>query len=495
MTGGGVAVRADPNALERLTAIGSSAVETFRATVRSVGELQAQVRAGCGHRAAWGDGLDHLGRLLTDVDETAALTDETRSELLAADAPGSPLSSTGGHSLGPLIWPGPPTVGGSTIPWFDPGTDSWVVGLLRTGVQARPPKRFVDRLLADGPGLATDLTDHDITAADQLLLLSRDRDRFADNWGRTALGALDGLVGVGTAAVGGAAVLTPGMDDTVERITGRRPGAETTAGMAVAANDLLFDPDSVAESTIGWEQYRNDPYRWFGMMLPEAVFEGATAAVPLLPARRGVSAAIDLPPTGARPGGPGPALSPRLGLDTPTAGPFPDLDEFRRLEGDWAPADPIVSHRAGPFESPEGWIADVNGDGSSAPGRGTNCIDCARAVEANWRGDDAVAAPLADPSVPGLTPDRLEDWTGGRFRGASVDEIEIRLTELGPGSSAIVTSAWDTGGAHAYNALNDAGTVKWVDGQGAEVTTWPPPYAEHVDASIVIFIDPDGTPK
>ena len=180
--------------------------------------------------------------------------------------------------------------------------------------------------------------------------------------------------------------------------------------------------------------------------------------------------------------------------DVPIGGPFPDLDEFRRTEADWAPAGPIVSNRDRPFEPPESWVADLNGDGMQTPGRHNNCIDCARAAEANWRGDDAVAAPLADPGAPGLPPDRLEDWTGGRFVPATIDEIHGRLTELGPGSSAIVTSAWDTGSAHAYNAVNDGGTIKWVDAQRGTASTWPPPYAEHVTDSIVIFIDADGNP-
>ena len=55
-------------------------------------------------------------------------------------------------------------------------------------------------------------------------------------------------------------------------------------------------------------------------------------------------------------------------------------------------------------------------------------------------------------------------------------EIGRHLEQLGPGSSAIVGCDWarpNTGG-HWFNAVNDAGTVKVIDGQKGEVEPWPP---------------------
>jgi len=490
---GGVAVRADPEALRVLADAGSALVNTFDGELRAVSELRAMVRARCGHRAAWGEGPELLQRLLTDLDDTAARTAEIRRELLAADTStaGSP---TGGHSLGPLIWPGDRATGGTSIPWLDPNTDSWVAGLFRTGTTGRPPRAFLERLRNDGPGLVADLTDTETSLANQGYLLLGDPDRFAANWRRAGAGIVDGTTAIGLSIVGLRALTTPGADDAIEAVTGQRPGAMFRSGVVDAGRALVYDPDSLVEATIGWDVYQEDPYYWFGTMLPEAALEGVTAAVPVSATRGALRVLPNQPP--ARPrastvarGGAG-----DTGGHPPAAGPFPDLETYRRNEVEWGPVDSITSRRADPFESPEGWVEQINGEGVDSPGRNNNCIDCARAVEANWRGDDAVAAPLADPRSPGLSADHLQDWTGGRFQRASVDEIQGRLTELGPGSSAIVTSAWDTGGAHAYNALNDGGTVKWVDAQLGTSSPWPPPYADNVDDSIVIFIDPDGNP-
>jgi hypothetical protein len=77
-------------------------------------------------------------------------------------------------------------------------------------------------------------------------------------------------------------------------------------------------------------------------------------------------------------------------------------------------------------------------------------------------------------------------------------EIGHRMTELGPGSSAIVGCDWWGGGGHWFNAVNDAGNVKAVDGQFGRVEDWPPsPRGVGSDESImrisdVIFFYSDG---
>ncbi|MGI9613525.1 MAG: toxin glutamine deamidase domain-containing protein [Acidimicrobiales bacterium] len=488
---GEVGVRADPAVLASLAAAGSALAEDVGRSARSVAALQSEVRAGCGGRAVWGDGIESLDHVVADIGQLAAGVAATRGDLLAADMPLAVVSPTSGHSLGPLIWPGPVVTSGGRSPWIDPESDSLVVALFHAGVTGSPSATFLDRLQADGPGVLSELTDTEMGSANQVRLLLSDRDRFVDNWLRAGAGAVQGVASVGTTVGGIVVAVTPGMDDTVDAVFGRRPGEQLQLGVANALRSAVFDPDSLAEGALGWEQYRDDPYRWLGATVPEIGLEVVTAALPVTAARRTLTIA-DLTPDGR---GAVALRSGRLQPDALIAGPFPNLAEFRRAEADWAPADPITSHRAEPFETPEAWVADINGAGPTAVGRRSNCIDCARAVEANWRGDDAVAAPLADPTVFGSPSARLEDWTGGSLRPAAIDEVGERLTELGPGSSALVTSAWHSGGAHAYNAVNDAGTIRWVDGQVGETSLWPPPYAEHVEDSIVIFIDPDGNPE
>ncbi len=476
---GGVAVRADPGRLADLAGSGAAVADTFGRALRSVRVLHETVRAACGSRAPWADGLDRLGRVRASVAETATIVDDTRRSLLTADGPLTVVSGTGGTALGPVVWPRSRTDERGRIPWLDPDTDSFVVGLWRAGTTGRPSPELLDRFRVEGPGVLELLTDTEFGTGYQSRLLIDDPERFAHNWWRAGQGVGSGVAGIGT-AVGGLLVgVTPGGDDAFESMFDRRPGDELRAGIGAAAHDLVYDPDALARSTVGWEQFRDDRYRWLGTMLPELAAEAVTAALPVSVGRRVVSTAID-PSPGPRP---------------LAAGPFPELAEFRLAETGWGTPDPITSHRVGPFEAPEGWIEHINGDGPGQPGRNNNCVDCARATEANWRGDDAVAAPLADPGAIGLPPDRLEDWTGGSFRPASIDEIHEQLTDLGPGSSAIITSVWDTGGAHAYNAVNDGGIIRWLDGQAGETATWPPPYGDHVVDSIVIFIGPDGTPR
>ena len=77
----------------------------------------------------------------------------------------------------------------------------------------------------------------------------------------------------------------------------------------------------------------------------------------------------------------------------------------------------------------------------------------------------------------------------------TLDEVADKLDDLGPGSSAMVASSWTHGGAHAYNAVNDAGTIRWVDGQLGRVGPWPPVYGAQVDESLVIVFGPDGVPR
>jgi Papain fold toxin 1, glutamine deamidase len=68
----------------------------------------------------------------------------------------------------------------------------------------------------------------------------------------------------------------------------------------------------------------------------------------------------------------------------------------------------------------------------------------------------------------------MNDWAGEAAQPATMDQVSDRLTELGPGSSAVVRCNWSPRGGHYFNAINDGGDIKAVDGQKGEVEPWPP---------------------
>ena len=150
-----------------------------------------------------------------------------------------------------------------------------------------------------------------------------------------------------------------------------------------------------------------------------------------------------------------------------------------------------------PFTPPEAWVGDINDSAVPTTGRLVNCGDCARAVESRWRGSDAVAASCLD--VEGEPDDVMEGWTRGELVATDFDEVHQRLLDLGPGSSAIVGVDWQSAsGGHWFNALNDGGTVRAVDGQSGRIGTWPPSTDELEFSSEdtcrveAIIVDPQG---
>jgi len=148
-------------------------------------------------------------------------------------------------------------------------------------------------------------------------------------------------------------------------------------------------------------------------------------------------------------------------------------DMAARYPADYIPAPDSPPHVEGPHERPDGWAGEINPD-RHAPGRDNNCGECSRAVNSTWDGKPAVAAAMSDPDAPGEPVDRMTDWAGQASATASMSEIQQRLGDLGPGSSAVVGCDWKHGGGHWFNAINDKGTVKAVDGQSGNVETWPP---------------------
>jgi hypothetical protein len=150
-------------------------------------------------------------------------------------------------------------------------------------------------------------------------------------------------------------------------------------------------------------------------------------------------------------------------------------DEFVPLDSwDWVSAPAVLARHSNPAEFAE-WSND---GGVAVPGRDVNCVNCAMAVESNWRGHPLVSAARAtragEPSR-----ERLPAYYGKPFEPSQFTDIESRLTMAGPGSSAIIRVRWDDGsggdaGGHCFNAVNYQGTVYFIDGQRGVQDLWPP---------------------
>lgn len=513
---GGVESRIDVAAAERFVAESADARRELAPPLAHLRSIDDEVRAAwAGPPAPPGTGLDRLARLLAGFEAHEGEVAATGARVRAADA-GAPRSLAGGGAVraSGVVNLRAPAATGRLNPWLDPSTDSWVVNLARAPFGLPPTPALGRRIIRQGPGVAGPLlrTSLELQALPQLVQAATDPERFVANWLRAGQGAGEALLAAALTAAGTQALTTaPWLDEVADRTLGRRPGRELLDQIRDGVAVLGTDPDAFGAAALGWEDLRADPYHWLGGFAPDVLLEalgvvmlsrGATAArggsraVHVAEATEALEAA-EVP---ARLNG-APGRAGRRGVvggptvADPPPRPLPDLAQFRLREHEWAPPGPIVSHRAGPFEPPETWVSDLNGGGAAcAPGRRVNCIDTTRAAEANWRGQDAVAAPLGKPENGGTTARRLEEWSGGRLGPTTSQGIQQRLQDLGPGSSAMIVTTWDSSGAHAFNAVNDGGVVKWVDAQLGSTSRWPPPYASHFDELHAIFIDAGGRP-
>jgi hypothetical protein len=143
----------------------------------------------------------------------------------------------------------------------------------------------------------------------------------------------------------------------------------------------------------------------------------------------------------------------------------------------------------GPHEHPENWVDDLNTP-KTAAGRDNNCAECSRSVDNTWHGHATKPAAMADPYAGGEPIDRMTDWAGQAPAASSMADINQRLSELGPGSSAVIGCDWKTGGGHWFSAVNDGGTIKAVDGQSGAVEAWPPSRSGlHFDETMMRYSD------
>ncbi|WP_233512606.1 toxin glutamine deamidase domain-containing protein [Micromonospora deserti] len=212
------------------------------------------------------------------------------------------------------------------------------------------------------------------------------------------------------------------------------------------------------------------------------------------------------------------------GLRPPLA--LHQTDVERRMPRD---ADGTVTRTADPRRG--GWFRLMNDGGPRAdPTRGINCIDCTLSLFDTWvHGRPRVAAPRTfDAYEEGDInrplggecdgPARIEDVTGGRFqrlcepeggtrpaeRRQAVDagyrNLHDQLLLGGHGSFAFVINHWEGGGSHIWVALNQNGTVLYLDPQSGEIDTRPlyphhgfPNKRNAVDADVLV-LGPDGRP-
>ncbi|MEU6204971.1 toxin glutamine deamidase domain-containing protein [Micromonospora musae] len=165
-------------------------------------------------------------------------------------------------------------------------------------------------------------------------------------------------------------------------------------------------------------------------------------------------------------------------------------------------ADGRVARTADPRQGD--WFGLLNDGGPAAdPTRGINCVDCTLSLFDTWaHGRPRVSAPRTfdgyaagdvnrplDGELHG--PQRIEQITGGRFqrlceprhdvtpaqRQHAIDRgyynLHDQLLLGGHGSYAFVINTWEGGGAHISVALNQNGTVLYLDPQTGQIATRP----------------------
>ncbi|RAO35529.1 hypothetical protein ONO23_02131 [Micromonospora noduli] len=189
------------------------------------------------------------------------------------------------------------------------------------------------------------------------------------------------------------------------------------------------------------------------------------------------------------------------------------------------PRDPdgTVTRTADPRHG--GWFGLLNDGGPAADAtRGINCLDCTLSLFETWvHGRPRVSAPRTfDGYLDGDIrrpirgeaggPGRVEDVTGGRFQqllapgsDQRTDSAQARqaadrgyrnlhdqLLLGGHGSYSFLVTEWAHGGSHAWVALNQNGTVLYVDPQNGVVRDRPLyPDVVGIDA---LVLSGDGRP-
>ncbi|MFR9777396.1 toxin glutamine deamidase domain-containing protein [Micromonospora sp. MS34] len=178
-----------------------------------------------------------------------------------------------------------------------------------------------------------------------------------------------------------------------------------------------------------------------------------------------------------------------------------------------------------------GWFQLANDGGPQADAtRGINCLDCTLSLYETWmHGRPRVSAPRTfdgylqgdvDSPVDGEMdgPKRVEEVTGGCFQNLCsgpdpTSDLEARqqvergyrdlhrqLLGGGHGSYAFLVTRYEAGGAHAWVALNQHGTVLYLDPQSGSIWDRPlythsgVPQAHNTVGVDALVLGPDGRP-
>ncbi|WBB77151.1 toxin glutamine deamidase domain-containing protein [Micromonospora sp. WMMD1128] len=176
-----------------------------------------------------------------------------------------------------------------------------------------------------------------------------------------------------------------------------------------------------------------------------------------------------------------------------------------------------------------GWFRLANDGGPAADAtRGINCLDCTLSLYDTWvHGRPRVAAPRTfDGYLAGDVhrpvggeldgPLRVEETTGGRFQDlcgpdrpgrdprilveSGYHDLHAQLAAGGHGSYAFLITSFEGGGSHAWVALNQNGTVLYLDPQTGVVAGQPlyrhrgVPLDSNVVGIDALVLGPDGRP-
>ncbi|MFD6634886.1 toxin glutamine deamidase domain-containing protein [Micromonospora chalcea] len=179
-----------------------------------------------------------------------------------------------------------------------------------------------------------------------------------------------------------------------------------------------------------------------------------------------------------------------------------------------------------------GWFRLANDGGPAADAtRGINCLDCTLSLFETWvHGRPRVAAPRTfDGYLDGDVlrpvggeadgPLRVEETTGGRFQNlCPVDrpgitgqerrwlvdrgyrDLYAQLASGGHGSYAFLITSFEGGGSHAWVALNQNGTILFLDPQSGAVADRPlyhhsgRAFEGNVVGVDALVLGPDGRP-
>ncbi|MGV0815337.1 toxin glutamine deamidase domain-containing protein [Mycolicibacterium boenickei] len=122
-----------------------------------------------------------------------------------------------------------------------------------------------------------------------------------------------------------------------------------------------------------------------------------------------------------------------------------------------------------------------------------NCAyGVADAVSQRYGRDIRIETAVTATGVPARS---LFEAVGSRADFATYAEVSERLAQLGPGSSAVLTSRWAgvRQGGHAYLAVNDGGEIYLIDRRTGQRSGWPPHWGQGaVDRTAVGYLDEHG---